>query len=37
MLPDELRNKKEDLEFLSRWKANLPRSVLEESMPYNLS
>jgi uncharacterized protein len=37
MLPDELRNKKEDLEFLTRWKANLPKSILEESLPYNLS
>jgi len=37
MLPDELRNKKEDLEFLQRWKTQLPRQVVEDSLPYGLS
>lgn len=37
MLPDELRNKKEDLEFLSKWRAKLPASMVESGLPYNLS
>ena len=37
MLPDELRNKKEDLEFLERWKERLPREVVDGSLPHNLS
>ncbi len=37
MLPDELRNKKEDLEFLGRWKDKLPKQVVEEGLPYHLS
>ena len=36
MLPDELRNRKEDLEFLNRWKSRLPKSVVEEGKPWNL-
>ena len=37
MLPDELRNKKEDLDFLSQWKAQLPAKVVNEALPHNLS
>ena len=37
MLPDDLRNKQEDLDFLNRWRDRLPKSVVEESLPYNLS
>jgi uncharacterized protein YbaR (Trm112 family) len=37
MLPDELRNKKEDLEFLGRWKGQLPKQVVESSLPHSLS
>ena len=37
MLPDGLRNRKEDLEFLNRWKSRLPKSVVEEGKPWNLS
>ncbi len=37
MLPDELRNEKEDLEFLSQWKARLPVKVVQEALPHNLS
>jgi uncharacterized protein YbaR (Trm112 family) len=37
MLPDELRNKKEDLEFLGRWREKLPKQVVEGSLPYGLS
>jgi len=36
MLPDSLRNRKEDLEFLNRWKSRLPRSVVDEGKPWNL-
>ena len=37
MLPDELRNKTEDLEFLRRWKEQLPKEVVETSLPHSLS
>lgn len=37
MLPDELRNKKEDLDFLNQWKAKLPAKVVSEGLPHNLS
>jgi len=37
MLPDELRSKKEDIEFLSQWRAQLPPKVVQESLPHNLS
>jgi uncharacterized protein YbaR (Trm112 family) len=37
MLPDELRNKKEDLDFLTQWGAQLPLKVVREGHPYNLS
>jgi len=37
MLPDELRNKKEDIEFLNQWKPQLPVKVVQEGLPYNLS
>ena len=37
MLPDDLRNKKEDLEFLVRWREKLPEDVAKGSLPYNLS
>jgi uncharacterized protein YbaR (Trm112 family) len=37
MLPDELRNKKEDLEFLTRWRSKLPANLVDGALPYNLS
>jgi len=37
MLPDELRSKKEDLEFLGKWKDKLPKQVVESALPHNLS
>jgi len=37
MLPDELRNRKEDLEFLERWSAQLPAKVVREGLPNHLS
>ncbi len=37
MLPDDLRSKKEDLEFLTRWKDRLPKETVAEGKPVNLS
>lgn len=37
MLPDELREGKEDLSFLRRFRERVPRKVLEEGKPFNLS
>jgi uncharacterized protein YbaR (Trm112 family) len=36
MLPDELRNKEEDLAFLKKWKDKLPEEVVKEGKPYTL-
>ncbi len=36
MLPDELREEQEDREFLSRWKGEIPDSVLRSGKPHNL-
>lgn len=36
MLPDNLRNRREDLEFLERWKGKLPGEVVEGGKPWNL-
>lgn len=37
MLPDELRNKKEDTDFLTRWKSALPAELTQRGLPHNLS
>ena len=37
MLPDDLRNKKEDLEFLTKWKDRLPKETVASGKPVNLS
>jgi uncharacterized protein YbaR (Trm112 family) len=37
MLPDELRSRKEDTEFLSKWKDRLPKETLTAGKPVNLS
>ena len=37
MLPENLRNKKEDLGFLERWKARLPDSLVHGGKPWSLS
>ena len=37
MLPDELRNRKEDLEFLQKWKDKLPLEMVTGGMPHHLS
>jgi uncharacterized protein YbaR (Trm112 family) len=36
MLPDELRNKKEEVEFLKKWKDKMPGKILLEGKPFNL-
>lgn len=36
MLPDDLREAKEDLEWLRKWKANVPEKVLSEGKPFRL-
>jgi uncharacterized protein YbaR (Trm112 family) len=36
MLPDNLRNRKEDLAFLEKWKARIPSTVLKAGRPWNL-
>ena len=36
MLPDKLRNKKEDLEFLKKWQKKVPKKYLTEGKPFNL-
>jgi uncharacterized protein YbaR (Trm112 family) len=37
MLPDNLRNKKEDLGFLTKWGAKLPEKVVHGGKPWSLS
>lgn len=36
MLPDELRDRKEDTEFLTKWKEKLPIEVIQSGKPTNL-
>jgi len=36
MLPDELREEKEDKPFLEKWKTQLPAKVLNDGVPFNL-
>jgi uncharacterized protein YbaR (Trm112 family) len=37
MLPDDLREAREDLEWLKRWKERVPEKVLVSGVPFNLS
>ncbi len=37
MLPDDLRESREDLEWLRRWKEQVPEKVLTNGVPFNLS
>ena len=37
MLPDDLRSKREDTEFLTRWRDRMPKETLESGKPVNLS
>jgi len=36
MLPDELREEKDELSFLRKWKDKFPQNVLIEGKPFNL-
>ena len=36
MLPDELREKEKDLEFLNKWKNNIPQKILNNANPWHL-
>jgi uncharacterized protein YbaR (Trm112 family) len=36
MLQDELRNRKEDIEFLEKWKEKLPERVVHGGKPWSL-
>jgi len=36
LLPDELRNKKEDLDFLQKYKDKVPEIILKEGKPWAL-
>lgn len=37
MLPDNLRNRREDLAFLDKWKTKLPGPVITAGKPWNQS
>lgn len=36
MLPDELRDRKQDVRFLEKWRDKVPEEILEEGRPFNL-
>ncbi len=36
MLPDELREKKDEIAFLEKWKNKIPKKTLHEGKPFNL-
>jgi len=36
MLPDELREEKDELPFLRKWKQKFPKEILLEGKPFNL-
>jgi uncharacterized protein YbaR (Trm112 family) len=36
MLPDELRNKANDIKFLEQWKEKLPEKIVNEGKPWHL-
>jgi hypothetical protein len=35
MLPDELRDGKDDLDFLLKWRTKVPAIVLQKGKPFN--
>jgi uncharacterized protein YbaR (Trm112 family) len=37
MLPDDLRSKNEDINFLNKWKEKLPSEVIRGGLPHNLA
>lgn len=36
MLPDELRDKNQDMEFLKKYKENLPEKIVNKGLPWHL-
>jgi uncharacterized protein YbaR (Trm112 family) len=36
MLPDELRKKDEDIDFLKKWKDKIPEKILKYGLPFHL-
>lgn len=36
MLPDELRKKRDDVNFLKKWRERIPEKILLEGKPFNL-
>jgi uncharacterized protein len=36
MLPDDLRDKQKDLEFLQRWRDHIPTNIAENALPWHL-
>ena len=36
MLPDELRDKNQDIEFLSKYKSTLPEKIVTKGVPWHL-
>jgi uncharacterized protein YbaR (Trm112 family) len=36
MLPDELRDKNQDIEFLNKHKNNLPNKIISKGLPWHL-
>ena len=36
MLPDELRDREEDIPFLKKWRERIPPKILDEGKPFNL-
>jgi uncharacterized protein YbaR (Trm112 family) len=36
MLPDELREAKDEMPFMKKWKDKIPKRILEEGKPFNL-
>jgi len=37
MLPDDLREYKDDTDFLIKWKEKVPGAILKEGKPFNVS
>jgi uncharacterized protein YbaR (Trm112 family) len=37
MLPDELRDGKDDIPFLKKWHARFPQKILDSGVPFNSS
>ena len=36
MLPDELREKQKDIEFLQKWQGKIPEKVIKQGNPWHL-